>query len=258
MVESGSFLPVSNEEPRPALLAQLPRIRRSDGGDIRILLVDDEEVLTRLVGLALGYEGWRVEAAGTGAEALAALRAERPDAVVLDIMLPDTDGIALLRRMRELAPGIPVLFLTARDSVGDRVLGLTAGGDDYLTKPFSLAELVARLRGLLRRSIPGQEEIRIEVGPLMLDERTHEVTLDGRAVSLTATEFELLRYLMRNPDLVLSRSQILDNVWHYDFAGRRSIVDLYISYLRKKLARPGPTLIQTVRGVGYILRAPQP
>jgi two-component system response regulator TrcR len=238
------------------MLAQLPRMHRPDGSPIRILLVDDEQTLARLVSLALGYEGWIVDVAHTGRDALHAYRESRPDVVVLDIMLPDIDGLEVLRQMRSLGSSSPTLFLTARDSVDDRVIGLTAGGDDYMTKPFSLEELVARLRGLLRRIVLVPDEgSRLQVADLILDERSYETTRAGESLSLTTTEFELLRYLLRNPNRVLSRAQILENVWQYDFAGKASIVDLYISYLRKKVDRGRPPLIHTVRGVGYILRA---
>ena len=238
------------------MLAQLPRMHRPDGSPIRILLVDDEQTLARLVSLALGYEGWVVDVAHTGRDALRAYRESRPDVVVLDIMLPDIDGLEVLRQMRSLGTSSPTLFLTERDSVDDRVIGLTAGGDDYMTKPFSLEELVARLRGLLRRIVLVPDEgSRLQVADLVLDERSYETSRAGEPLSLTTTEFELLRYLLRNPNLVLSRAQILENVWQYDFAGKASIVDLYISYLRKKVDRGRPPLIHTVRGVGYILRA---
>lgn len=221
-----------------------------------MLLVDDEPSLTSLVSLALGYEGWIVDIASNGGEALAHYRSNPPDVVVLDIMLPDTDGLEVLRRIRELGDETPTLFLTARDSIDDRIMGLTAGGDDYMTKPFSLEELVARLRGLLRRatqSITDDDSVLV-VGSLTLDERSYEVTRDDQPIVLTTTEFELLRYFMRNPRRALTRSQILENVWNYDFAGRASIVDLYVSYLRKKLDTGRPAMLHTVRGVGYLLR----
>jgi two-component system response regulator TrcR len=241
---------------RRAVLAKLPRMYRADGSAIRVLLVDDEVVLTSLVSLALAYEGWVVDIAHDGSTALQKYRDERPDIVVLDIMLPDTDGISLLRQLREVEQNFPTLFLTARDSVDDRIIGLTAGGDDYMTKPFSLEELVARLRGLLRRSMmtASDEDSRIVVGDLLLDETSYEVNRGGDQIALTTTEFELLRYLMRNPRRVLSRAQILDRVWNYDFAGKASIVDLYVSYLRKKIDAGRPSMIHTVRGVGYVLR----
>lgn len=241
---------------RRAVLAQLPRMYRADGSPIRVLLVDDEAVLTDLVGLALGYEGWTVDVAHDGATALQRYRAGSPDLVVLDIMLPDTDGISLLKRIRDEGRGTPILFLTARDSLDDRLVGLTAGGDDYMTKPFSLEELVARLRGLLRRGVipVGEDRAVLTVGDLTLDESSYEVSRGGTSISLSATEFELLRYLMRNPRHALSRAQILDRVWNYDFAGKASIVDLYVSYLRRKIDAGRAPMIHTVRGIGYSLR----
>ncbi|CPR08813.1 TrcR family transcriptional regulator [Mycobacterium bohemicum DSM 44277] len=247
------------QRPRQAILGQLPRIYRADGSPIRVLLVDDEPALTNLVKMALHYEGWVVDIAHNGREALAKFEKVGPDVLVLDIMLPDVDGLRILKRIRESDSYTPTLFLTARDSVMDRVTGLTAGADDYMTKPFSLEELVARLRGLLRRS--GQQAPRADetltVGDLRLDTASREVTRDGTLISLSSTEFELLRFLMRNPRRALTRSEILDRVWNYDFAGRTSIVDLYISYLRKKLDSGREPMIHTVRGVGYMLRPPE-
>lgn len=241
---------------RSVVLGKLPRIYRTDGSPIRVLLVDDEAVLTSLVSHALAYEGWTVEVAHDGRDAMRLFRAQTPDLVVLDVMLPDTDGISILRQLRELRTGAPVLFLTARDSIDDRIVGLTAGGDDYMTKPFSLEELVARLRGLLRRApnALSEDELTLSVGGLTMNERSYEVKRDGELLALTSTEFELLRFFMRNPQTVLTRAQILDRVWNYDFAGRASIVDLYVSYLRKKIDAERPAMIHTVRGVGYILR----
>jgi two-component system OmpR family response regulator len=180
-----------------------------------------------------------------------------PDAVVLDVMLPDLDGFEVMRRLRGLSPDVPVLFLTARDAVEDRVAGLTAGGDDYVTKPFSLEEVVARLRGLLRRSglaAAARDEAVLTVGDLTMDEDSHEVRRGGDIVALTATEFELLRFLMRNPRRVLSKAQILDRVWNYDFGGQANVVELYISYLRKKIDAGRPPMIHTLRGAGYVLK----
>lgn len=242
--------------PRKAILGQLPRISRTDGSPIRVLLVDDEPALTNLVKMALHYEGWIVDVAHNGREAIAKFDKIGPDVLVLDIMLPDVDGLHILQRVRESDAYTPALFLTARDSVLDRVTGLTAGADDYMTKPFSLEELVARLRGLLRRSshlAPPADEV-LAVGDLTLDGASRQVTRAGEPLNLTATEFELLRFLMRNPHRALTRTEILDRVWNYDFAGRTSIVDLYISYLRKKIDADRPPMIHTVRGVGYMLR----
>lgn len=256
MPESALPLGTIDNGRRRALLARLPRIRRADGAPIRVLLVDDEPALTSLVSLALEYEGWEIDVAHGGREAITRYRDYRPDLVVLDIMLPDIDGLAVLRELRETGPATPTLFLTAKDSLDDRIVGLTAGGDDYMTKPFSLEELVARLRGLLRRAADGvsEEGSVLSVGDLTLDEGSYEVMRGGEPVALTTTEFEMLRYFMRNPRTVLSRAQILDRVWNYDFAGRASIVDLYVSYLRKKIDAGRPPIIHTVRGVGYILR----
>ncbi|BBZ25919.1 DNA-binding response regulator [Mycolicibacterium madagascariense] len=244
---------------KSAVLGQLPPIRRPDGSPIKVLLVDDERALTNLVTLALRYEGWEIETAHDGREALAKFAAIDPDILVLDIMLPDVDGLRILQRVRASATHTPVLFLTARDSPRDRVTGLTAGADDYLTKPFDLEELVLRLRGLLRRNgdaPPPSDEV-LRVGDLVLDAGTHEVTRDGDRIDLTTTEFDLLRYLMRNPRRVLSREQILEAVWNYSFGGRTSNVDLYISYLRRKLHDGREPVIHTVRGKGYQLRPPE-
>ncbi|MEU3190072.1 response regulator transcription factor [Streptomyces sp. NPDC006992] len=232
-------------------------LRRPDGGPVRILVVDDEPSLTELLSMALRYEGWEVRAAGGGEAAVRTARDWRPDAVVLDVMLPDIDGLTVLGRLHSVTPGIPVLFLTARDAVEDRIAGLTAGGDDYVTKPFSLEEVIARLRGLLRRAgatAAGQPSSVLAVGDLTLDEDTHEVARGGAEIRLTATEFELLRYLMRNPRRVLSKAQILDRVWSYDFGGQGNVVELYISYLRRKIDAGRAPMIHTRRGAGYLLK----
>jgi two-component system OmpR family response regulator len=231
--------------------------RRPDGQPPRVLVVDDEPTLTDLLSMALRYEGWEVKGAASGASAVRLARDFGPDAVVLDVMLPDFDGLEVLRRLRAQAPNVPVLFLTARDSVEDRVAGLTAGGDDYVTKPFSLEEVVARLRGLMRRAgtgVSAREEAVVTVGDLTLDEDSHEVRRAGDPIALTATEFELLRFLMRNPRRVLSKAQILDRVWHYDFGGQANVVELYISYLRKKIDAGRAPMIHTLRGAGYVLK----
>jgi two-component system OmpR family response regulator len=223
---------------------------------VRVLVVDDEATLSELLSMALRYEGWQVRTAPDGRSALRAAREFRPDAVVLDVMLPDWDGLEVLRRLRGELPDVPVLFLTARDAVEDRVAGLTAGGDDYVTKPFSLEELVARLRGLMRRAnrTAARTGNQLVVGDLVLDEDSREVHRAGDEIVLTATEFELLRYLMRNPRRVLSKAQILDRVWNYDFGGQANVVELYISYLRKKVDLGRTPMIHTMRGAGYVLR----
>ncbi|MBU3868758.1 response regulator transcription factor [Streptomyces sp. 4503] len=229
---------------------------RPDGSPLRVLAVDDESALADLLSMALRYEGWEVRTAGDGVEAIRITRELRPDAVVLDVMLPDMDGLTVLGRLRRELPDIPVLFLTARDAVEDRIAGLTAGGDDYVTKPFSLEEVVARLRGLLRRSgaAAARSESVLAVGDLILDEDSHEVSRGGREIHLTATEFELLRYLMRNPRRVLSKAQILDRVWSYDFGGQANVVELYISYLRRKIDAGRSPMIHTRRGAGYLIK----
>jgi two-component system OmpR family response regulator len=237
-------------------MAAAADLTRADGTPLRVLVVDDEVNIAELISMALRYEGWRVQMAHTGSAAVNAARELGPDAVVLDMMLPDIDGLEVLRRMRASLPDVPVVFLTARDAVEDRVAGLTAGGDDYVTKPFSLEELVARLRGLMRRSGAQRAATSsvLVVGDLELDEDSHEVSRGGDEISLTATEFELLRFLMRNPKRVLSKAQILDRVWNYDFGGQANVVELYISYLRKKIDAGREPMIHTMRGAGYVLK----
>ncbi len=231
-------------------------LRGPDGRPIRVLVVDDEPTLSELVGLALRYEGWQVRTAADGMSAIAAAREFKPDLVVLDVMLPDVDGLEVLRRLRADIERMPVLFLTAKDDVSDRIAGLTAGGDDYVTKPFSIEELVLRLRALLRRSSLAltTDSATIVVGDLVLDEDSREVRRGDHQITLTATEFELLRFLMRNPKRVLSKAQILDRVWNYDFGGQANIVELYISYLRKKVDAGREPMIHTMRGFGYVLK----
>lgn len=231
-------------------------LTRPDGTPIRVLTVDDESSMTELLSMAMRYEGWEVTTAASGLGAVKAAREARPDAIVLDMMLPDFDGLEVMRRIRAEQPDVPVIFLTAKDALADRIGGLTAGGDDYVTKPFSLEELIARLRGLLRRTgattaRPGSQLV---VGDLVLDEDSHEVQRAGEDIQLTATEFELLRYLMRNPRRVLSKPQILDRVWNYDFGGQANVVELYISYLRKKIDANRAPMIHTLRGSGYVLK----
>jgi two-component system OmpR family response regulator len=237
------------------------RLRRVDGTPVRVLVVEDEPDLAEVLSGVLGYEGFEARTAGDGAGALVAAREFRPDAVLLDVMLPDIDGLQVLRRLRADAPHVCVLFLTARDAVEDRIAGITAGGDDYVTKPFSLEEVVARLRGLLRRA--GMTPVRtaadpLTVGDLVMDEEAREVTRSGQVVDLSPTEFELLRFLMRNPRRVLSKARILDTVWSYDFGGQAHVVELYISYLRKKIDAGRPPMIHTVRGAGYVLKPAVP
>ncbi|WP_454853997.1 response regulator transcription factor [Promicromonospora soli] len=240
----------------PAGRPDPPHLTRPDGSPVRVLVVDDEPNLAELLTSTLRLEGMDASAAADGASAIRTVRRFVPDVVVLDIMLPDMDGLTVLRRLREQGARMPVLFLTARDAVEDRVLGLTAGGDDYVTKPFSLEEVVARLRGLLRRrgSITAEEDSALVVGDLRLDEDAHEVWRAGEEIRLTATEFELLRYLMRNPRRVLSKAQILDRVWHYDFGGQANLVELYVSYLRRKIDKGREPMIHTLRGIGYVLK----
>jgi two-component system, OmpR family, response regulator len=224
--------------------------------EARVLVVDDEANITDLVGTALRYVGFEVATAATGREALERARAFRPELIVLDVMLPDLDGFEVTRRLRSEGLLIPVLFLTARDATEDKVAGLTLGGDDYVTKPFSLEELVARVRAVLRRTGAGETGGRLVFADLELDEDTHEVFRAGEPLPMTPTEFKLLRYLMLNTRRVLSKAQILDHVWEYDFGGDANVVETYISYLRKKVDRVEPRLIHTVRGVGYTLRLP--
>jgi two-component system, OmpR family, response regulator len=240
----------------PAPVGRAIGTQRPDGSPVRVLVVDDEPSLAELLSSVLRYEGWTVQTAATGADAVRTAREFRPDAVVLDIMLPDFNGLEVLRRLRAEVPQVCVLFLTAKDAVEDRVAGITAGGDDYVTKPFSLEEVLARLRGLLRRAnlTRAQAEGSLSVGDLTMDEDAREVRRDGDLIELTATEFELLRFLMRNPRRVLSKAQILDRVWNYDFGGQAHVVELYISYLRKKIDSGRTPLIHTVRGVGYVLK----
>ncbi|MEU1494887.1 response regulator transcription factor [Streptomyces sp. NPDC005776] len=235
-------------------------LHRPDGTPVRVLVVDDEPDVTDVLSGVMTAEGWQVRTAADAASALATARDFRPDAVVLDWMLPDLDGLQVLRALRREAPRVCVLFLTARDAVEDRITGITAGGDDYVTKPYSLEEVLARLRGLLRRAgmtvEPGAH--RLTVGDLSMDEDAREVRRGEVTVDLSRTEFELLRFLMRNPRRVLSKDQILDRVWAYDFGGRAHIVELYISYLRKKIDAGRTPMIHTVRGVGYVLKPDTP
>jgi two-component system OmpR family response regulator len=223
----------------------------------QILVVDDEPSIVDAVSTALRYEGFNVTEATNGRTALAIAQEGAPDLVILDVMLPDLDGIEVTRRLRADGIRVPVLFLTARDSVEHKVAGLTVGGDDYVTKPFSLAEIVARTRAILRRTDRADERSsRLSFADVVLDEDTHEVWRAGKPVRLTATEFSLLRFFLLNPRRVLSKAQIIDHVWHYDFGGDPNVVETYVSYLRKKLDKLGPSLIQTIRLVGYAFREP--
>jgi len=224
----------------------------------RILVVDDEPNIVDVVSMALRFQGFAVESAGPGAEALAAVAAFRPHLIVLDVMLPDMEGFDVAQRLGAQRARVPIIFLTARDATDDKIRGLTLGGDDYVTKPFSLEELVARIRSILRRSgLAEPESSRLTFEDIELDEDAHEVTRSGKNVELTATEYRLLRYLMLNPRRVLTRTQLLEHVWEYDFGGDARVLETYVSYLRKKLDVHGPPLIHTVRGVGYALRQPR-
>ena len=223
----------------------------------RVLVVDDEPSITDLVALALRYEGFTVEKAATGRAALASVGRFKPDLIVLDVMLPDLSGLDVLRRLSAEGRRVPVIFLTARDATEDKVHGLTVGGDDYVTKPFSIEELVARVRAVLRRhGDEGERDSKLTFVDLELDDDAHEVRRAGELIELTPTEYRLLRYLLANAGRVLTRNQILDHVWDYDFGGEASVLETYISYVRRKVDRFDPPLIQTVRGVGYVLRTP--
>ncbi|HEY1273366.1 MAG TPA: response regulator transcription factor [Thermoleophilaceae bacterium] len=224
----------------------------------RVLVVDDEPNIVDVIALALRYQGFTVESAGTGAEALAAVGSFKPELIVLDVMLPDMEGFDVAKRLGAERGRVPILFLTARDATDDKIRGLTLGGDDYMTKPFSLEELIARIRSILRRTGKSEpESSRLVFEDVELDEDAHEVTRAGELVELTATEYRLLRYLMLNPRRVLTRAQLLEHVWSYDFGGDARVLETYVSYLRKKLDAHGAPLIHTVRGVGYALRPPR-
>ncbi len=230
----------------------------ADGSErLRVLVVDDEPGIVDVVSMALRHHAFDVASADTGARALTEARDWRPHAMVLDVMLPDMEGFEVARRLAAQRADIPIVFLSARDTTSDKIRGLTTGGDDYVTKPFSLEELVARLRNILRRTGTLQEDTgKLVFADLELDEDAREVTRGGRPIELTATEYRLLRYLMLNPRRVMTRAQLLDHVWDYDFGGDARVLETYISYLRKKIDANGPPLIRTVRGVGYPLRTP--
>jgi two-component system, OmpR family, response regulator len=220
----------------------------------RILVVDDEDNITFLLDAALRHFGFEVRVAANGRDALREATAFAPDVILLDVMLPDLDGFEVIRRMRLDGIKVPVLFLTARDAVDDKVRGLTLGGDDYVTKPFSLEEVVARIQVILRRQGVGTASSHLSLADLEMDDEAHVVRRAGQVVDLSPTEYKLLRFLLVNAGRVLSRNQILDHVWQYDFGGHATVVETYVSYLRKKLDTLGPPLIHTIRGVGYSLR----
>ncbi|HEX3804806.1 MAG TPA: response regulator transcription factor [Solirubrobacteraceae bacterium] len=225
---------------------------------VRVLVVDDEPSIVDVISMALRHHGFEVETTGTGKDALDQARRWRPHVMVLDVMLPDMDGFEVARRLSAEHAEVPILFLSARDATADKVRGLTAGGDDYVTKPFSLEELIARLRNILRHTGALREDSgQLSFSDLELDQDTFEVSRAGRPIDLTATEFRLLRYLMLNPRRVLTRAQLLDHVWSYDFGGDARVLETYISYLRKKVDADGPPLLHTVRGAGYSLRLPK-
>jgi two-component system OmpR family response regulator len=226
--------------------------------EARLLVVDDEPNIVELLSASLRYAGFEVQTASTGTAALQLARTFRPDLVVLDVMMPEMDGFELVRRLRSDGARTPVLFLTARDATEDKVTGLTLGGDDYVTKPFSLEEVIARIRAVLRRTSDRDsgQGTRLSFADIELDDETHEVWKDGAPVALSPTEFKLLRYFLANPGRVLSKAQILDHVWNYDFGGDANVVESYVSYLRRKVDTSEPRVLQTLRGVGYVLRRP--
>jgi two-component system, OmpR family, response regulator len=221
---------------------------------VRVLVVDDEENISYLVASAMRLEGFATTVAATGREAIAAVEDTRPDLIILDVMLPDLDGFEVLRRLREAGRREPVIFLTAKDATEDRVRGLTVGGDDYVVKPFAIEELLARVQAVLRRTGQLAGDAVLRYADLELDDDAHRVTRGERPIQLSPTEYKLLRYLLANAERVMSRAQILDHVWEYDFGGESSVVETFISYLRRKIDSDGPALIQTVRGVGYTIR----
>jgi two-component system, OmpR family, response regulator len=230
----------------------------ADAGAVRLLVVDDEPDIVELLSASLRFAGYDVSTAANGKEALELAKSFRPDLVLLDVMMPGMDGFSVLTRLRGEGHRVPVLFLTARDATEDKVRGLTTGADDYVTKPFSLSEVLARIGAILRRSNGGEvaPSSRLTFADIELDDDTHEVWKAGRPVSLSPTEFKLLRYFMSNPRRVLSKAQILDHVWNYDFAGEANVVEAYVSYLRRKVDTTDPRLLHTLRGVGYVLRVP--
>jgi len=259
---------IRTPRPVPETSQQTPRLSgqhvgvNNDGGrpqnGARVLVVDDEPNITELLAMALRYEGFTVKTAATGRAAVSAVTQFSPALVILDVMLPDIDGLEVLKRLNAGGHKVPIIFLTAKDATEDKVHGLTIGGDDYVTKPFSIEELMARVRVVLRRhGTAGADGGRLTLADLEMDDEAHEVRRGPHIVELTTTEYRLLRYLLINAGRVLTRSQILDHVWHYDFGGDASVLETYISYLRRKVDKFKPPLIQTVRGVGYVLRAPR-
>ena len=220
----------------------------------RILVVDDEPNIRDLLVTSLRFAGYQVRAVSNGAQTISAVLEEEPDLIILDVMLPDMNGFSVTKRLRGAGYTAPILFLTAKDETEDKIEGLNAGGDDYVTKPFSLDEIVARLQAILRRTMQADEESTIKAGELTMDQDTHDVTVGDVSIDLSPTEFKLLRYLMLNPNRVLSKAQILDRVWNYDFGGQENVVELYISYLRKKIDAGRAPMIHTMRRVGYVLK----
>lgn len=228
--------------------------------NLKVLVVDDEPNIVELLTVSLKFQGFEVETANSGPAAIELAHSWRPDAYILDVMMPEMDGFELLSKLRSEGLDAPVLFLTAKDAVEDRIHGLTIGADDYVTKPFSLEEVITRLRVILRRgnvTDGSNEDSTLRYADLTLNDDTHEVTKAGEIVELSPTEFNLLRYLMLNAEVVVSKAKILDNVWHYDFGGDGNVVESYISYLRRKVDTGDVQLIHTVRGVGYVLRTPR-
>ena len=239
----------------PYTTNKLPALTHPDGSPIRALVVDDEPSLSELMSMGLRMAGWAVAIAEDGPSAVNQARGFRPDVLVLDVMLPGFDGVEVLGKIRSFLPEVPALFLTAKDALEDRITGLAAGGDDYVAKPFSMEEVMLRLHRLVQRSgVAAQDDAELVVGDLVLNIDTREVTRGGEDIQLTATQFDLLRYLMENPRRVVSKPQILDRVWQYDFGGQANIVELYISYLRKKIDAGRAPMIHTVRGVGYVIK----
>jgi two-component system OmpR family response regulator len=254
---TSSILPAASQE--PLSIGRHARAVTTATPEARLLVVDDEPNIVDLLATSLRFAGFEVATARNGSEALRVAPEFRPDLLVLDVMMPGLDGFTVVRRLRQDGMTAPVVFLTAKDSTEDKVTGLTLGGDDYVTKPFSLEEVVARIRAVLRRfrATEQQQPSRLAFADIELDEDTHEVWKAGELVALSPTEFKLLRYFLQNPGRVLSKPQILDHVWHYDFNGDANVVESYVSYLRRKVDTTQPRLLHTLRGVGYVLRQPR-